>query len=284
MISERVLQSLQAPFLLDGREVFVGASIGIAFATARSASGAGHARRRRRHVPRQGRRQGPPRDLRRRDARAGRAPAEPGERAPRRRSTTERWRSATSRSCRPRPAASSASRRSVAGRCGEPAEVLAMAEETGLAVPLGRQILRAACEQLAEWRTLPRGAGLTVGVNVSARQLGAPDFVAMLRATLRESGLDPRALRLEVSEQRPLARPRRRRDPPRARAGARAGRRAHAHRPLRDGRLAAAAAAPLPGRRDQDLARAGDRDRPATRARSRSCARSSAWRTTSGSR
>jgi EAL domain-containing protein (putative c-di-GMP-specific phosphodiesterase class I) len=83
---------------------------------------------------------------------------------------------------------------------GEPAEVLAMAEETGLAIPLGRQILHAACECLAEWRTLPRGAGLTVGVNVSARQLGAPDFIKMLRATLRESGLDPRALRLEVSE------------------------------------------------------------------------------------
>jgi EAL domain-containing protein (putative c-di-GMP-specific phosphodiesterase class I) len=83
---------------------------------------------------------------------------------------------------------------------GDPAEVLALAEETGLAVPLGRQVLEAAARQLADWRELPRGAGLTIGVNVSARLLGEPDFVAILRRTLEESGLDPRALRLEVSE------------------------------------------------------------------------------------
>jgi EAL domain-containing protein (putative c-di-GMP-specific phosphodiesterase class I) len=83
---------------------------------------------------------------------------------------------------------------------GGPAEVLAMAEETGLVVPLGRHVLEAACAQLARWRALPRGAGLTIGVNVSGRQLGEPDFVSMLRHTLRDSGLDARALRLEVSE------------------------------------------------------------------------------------
>ena len=83
---------------------------------------------------------------------------------------------------------------------GEPAEVLAMADETGLAIPLGHQLLRTACAQLADWRELPRGAGLTIGVNVSARQLGEPGFVAMLIQILHETGLDPRALRLEVSE------------------------------------------------------------------------------------
>jgi EAL domain-containing protein (putative c-di-GMP-specific phosphodiesterase class I) len=83
---------------------------------------------------------------------------------------------------------------------GEPAEVLAMAEETGLAVPLGRQILRSACAQLARWRELPRGAGLTVGVNVTARLLTEPDFIAILARTLAHTDLDHRALRLEVSE------------------------------------------------------------------------------------
>ncbi len=83
---------------------------------------------------------------------------------------------------------------------GEPAEVLAMAEETGLAVPLARQVMRAACAQLAGWRELPRGAGLTMGVNVSGRSLAEPDFIPDLRRTLVETGLDPRALRLEVSE------------------------------------------------------------------------------------
>ena len=83
---------------------------------------------------------------------------------------------------------------------GQPAEVLAMAEETGLAVPLGRQVMRAACAQLADWRELPRGAGLTVGVNVSGRSLAEPDFIPHLERTLSETGLDPRALRLEASE------------------------------------------------------------------------------------
>jgi EAL domain-containing protein (putative c-di-GMP-specific phosphodiesterase class I) len=88
-----------------------------------------------------------------------------------------------------------------AGRgCVEPAEFVAIAEETGLVVPLGRQVLETACAQLAQWRSTPRGAGLTVGVNVSGRQLGEPDFLAMLQAALRGTGLDPRALRLEVKE------------------------------------------------------------------------------------
>jgi EAL domain-containing protein (putative c-di-GMP-specific phosphodiesterase class I) len=61
-------------------------------------------------------------------------------------------------------------------------------------------VLETACRQLAEWRTLPGGEGLTVGVNVSHRQLSEPGFPAELEAVLDASGLDPRALRLEVRE------------------------------------------------------------------------------------
>ncbi len=199
VISGRVLQTMQAPFLLDGREVSVGASIGIAFATARSK---------------------PEQVMRDADVAMYRAKADGKGRhaifdaamhqqVVRRLSLENELRNAIDNGTLEvgyQPIVQAATGRIVGfealGRWphGEPAEVLAMAEETGLAIPLGRQILRAACECLAEWRTLPRGAGLTVGVNVSARQLGAPDFVKMLRATLRESGLDPRALRLEVSE------------------------------------------------------------------------------------
>jgi EAL domain-containing protein (putative c-di-GMP-specific phosphodiesterase class I) len=82
----------------------------------------------------------------------------------------------------------------------EPADFMAIAEETGLVVPLGRQVLESACAQLARWRAGARGAGLTVGVDVSGRQLGEPGFVAHVEATLRATGLDPRALRLEVGE------------------------------------------------------------------------------------
>jgi diguanylate cyclase (GGDEF)-like protein/PAS domain S-box-containing protein len=82
----------------------------------------------------------------------------------------------------------------------EPSEFVAIAEETGLIVPLGRWVLKAACAQLAEWRALPNGTGLIVSVNVSHRQLADPEFSLILREALDETSLDPRALRLEVKE------------------------------------------------------------------------------------
>jgi EAL domain-containing protein (putative c-di-GMP-specific phosphodiesterase class I) len=47
---------------------------------------------------------------------------------------------------------------------------------------------------------MPRGAGLTMGVNVAQRQLTEPGFADVLAAALHDSGLDPAALRLEVKE------------------------------------------------------------------------------------
>ena len=82
----------------------------------------------------------------------------------------------------------------------EPSEFVPIAEETGLIVPLGRWVLRTACAQLAEWRSLPAGAALAMGVNVSHRQLADPEFCPMLASALEETGLDPRALRLEIKE------------------------------------------------------------------------------------
>jgi diguanylate cyclase (GGDEF)-like protein len=82
----------------------------------------------------------------------------------------------------------------------EPSEFVPIAEETGLIVPLGRWVLKAACAQLAQWRELPGGAGLIVSVNVSHRQLADPEFGLILKEALDETGLDPRALRLEVKE------------------------------------------------------------------------------------
>jgi EAL domain-containing protein (putative c-di-GMP-specific phosphodiesterase class I) len=82
----------------------------------------------------------------------------------------------------------------------EPSDFVPIAEETGLIVPLGSWVLRAACEQLAAWRALPEGAGLTVSVNVSHRQLAEPAFADVLTDTLEATRVDPRALRLEVKE------------------------------------------------------------------------------------
>jgi diguanylate cyclase (GGDEF)-like protein/PAS domain S-box-containing protein len=82
----------------------------------------------------------------------------------------------------------------------EPSEFVPIAEETGLIVPLGRWVLKAACAQLAQWRDLPGGTGLIVSVNVSHRQLADPEFGLILKDALEQTGLDPRALRLEVKE------------------------------------------------------------------------------------
>ncbi|HEY6886424.1 MAG TPA: EAL domain-containing protein [Solirubrobacter sp.] len=199
IIAERVLHSLQAPFLLDGRELFIGASIGIALATARS-------------HPQQVMRDADVAMYRAKANGKGRHAvfdAEMHEQVMRRLNLEHELRSAIesgSLEVGYQPIVQAATGRIVGfealGRWphGEPAEVLDMAEETGLAVPLGRQVMRAACAQLAGWRELPRGAGLTLGVNVSGRSLAEPDFIAHLRETLEETGLDPRALRLEVSE------------------------------------------------------------------------------------
>jgi diguanylate cyclase (GGDEF)-like protein len=81
-------------------------------------------------------------------------------------------------------------------------EFLPLAEETGLIVPVGLWAVEEACRQVVEWRQrfahLP---DLSVSVNVSARQLGQPDFVERLRETLQQSGLAPRDLRLELKEE-----------------------------------------------------------------------------------
>src|SRR5690606_17986434 len=63
-----------------------------------------------------------------------------------------------------------------------PAEFVPLAERTGLILPLGRQILQIACEQLATWGREPAMAHLTMAVNVSAREFRQPDFAAQVLA------------------------------------------------------------------------------------------------------
>jgi diguanylate cyclase (GGDEF)-like protein/PAS domain S-box-containing protein len=82
-----------------------------------------------------------------------------------------------------------------------PGEFLPVAEETGLIVPLGRWVLREACRQMAEWqRNHPQQPPLTISVNASSRELADPDLVPNVARVLRETGLDPESLRIEVTE------------------------------------------------------------------------------------
>jgi diguanylate cyclase (GGDEF)-like protein len=76
-----------------------------------------------------------------------------------------------------------------------PAEFIPVAEETGLIVPLGHQLLQAACRDAARWP-----ANLTLSFNVSAVELRDPIFGLSVLGILADAGLDPRRLELEVTE------------------------------------------------------------------------------------
>jgi EAL domain-containing protein (putative c-di-GMP-specific phosphodiesterase class I) len=82
-----------------------------------------------------------------------------------------------------------------------PAEFIPIAEETGLIVPLGTWVLRQACTDVRDWQIrFPATAPQTVNVNLSARQLQESGLVDEVAAVLRESGLPPRSLALEITE------------------------------------------------------------------------------------
>ena len=78
------------------------------------------------------------------------------------------------------------------------ADLVPVAEETGLIVPIGIWVLEQACLQLARWRD--DGHDLTMAVNVSARQLADPRLVEIVAATLARTGVAPEWLCLEVTE------------------------------------------------------------------------------------
>lgn len=87
-----------------------------------------------------------------------------------------------------------------------PIDFIGIAEESGLIVPLGANVLLEACRQAAQWRATRRGHDqLRVSVNVSAAQFGHPTFVPAVAAALSSTGLDPTALWLEITETSVLA-------------------------------------------------------------------------------
>ena len=87
-----------------------------------------------------------------------------------------------------------------------PAEFVPVAEATGLIVPLGRWVLREACRQAAAWHAAGVVGGasgadaLSIAVNLSARQLQDPRIIDDVREALGASGLGPTQLSLEITE------------------------------------------------------------------------------------
>ena len=81
-----------------------------------------------------------------------------------------------------------------------PEDFIPLAEETGLMLPLGQWLLQTACARLAAWAARPELAHLSLALNVSPRQFHHPQFVDQVLAALDRSGADPHKLALELTE------------------------------------------------------------------------------------
>jgi diguanylate cyclase (GGDEF)-like protein len=82
-----------------------------------------------------------------------------------------------------------------------PAEFISVAEDTNLIIPLGLWVLNEACLQMVRWQwQSPGNKLLTLSVNLSGKQFTQPDLVERIELILAETGLDPRRLKLEITE------------------------------------------------------------------------------------
>jgi diguanylate cyclase (GGDEF)-like protein/PAS domain S-box-containing protein len=82
-----------------------------------------------------------------------------------------------------------------------PTDFIPIAEETGLVLQIDRWVLKQACLQMRRWQdALPVTRGMKISVNLSCKQFMQPTIVEQVLETLRETGLDPRSLKLEITE------------------------------------------------------------------------------------
>ncbi|HSI21806.1 MAG TPA: EAL domain-containing protein [Methylophilaceae bacterium] len=81
-----------------------------------------------------------------------------------------------------------------------PAQFIPVAEETSLILPIGQWVLESACQQLKAWENDPRTRALELAVNVSARQFRQSGFVEQVRRVLERTGAAPAKLKLELTE------------------------------------------------------------------------------------
>lgn len=82
-----------------------------------------------------------------------------------------------------------------------PGEFIAVADETGIILPINRQLLHDACRQLRSWQALfPSDPPLTLNVNITPKQFAQPELASEIRKTLLETGLDPSCVNLEITE------------------------------------------------------------------------------------
>jgi Amt family ammonium transporter len=205
-LARRMLEALATPFLVEGRETYVGASVGVALSRAGG--------------------QGAADLLREAEIALYRAKADAGDRVsvfhPRMSaSSMDRLeleldlRRAVERGelrVHYQPLVELRTGRTVGhealvrwehptrGQLG-PLSFIPLAEETGLILAVGDVVLGEACRQARAWqRSDPSLAGLVVSVNLSARQFARPDLAARIAGVVAETGLPPETLELEITE------------------------------------------------------------------------------------
>jgi diguanylate cyclase (GGDEF)-like protein/PAS domain S-box-containing protein len=81
-----------------------------------------------------------------------------------------------------------------------PGYFIELAEETGMIVPIGQWVLEAACKQLKAWEAIPQMRGLTLAVNISSKQFHQDDFVSHVKYIVKKQGIHPALLKLELTE------------------------------------------------------------------------------------
>jgi diguanylate cyclase (GGDEF)-like protein/PAS domain S-box-containing protein len=85
--------------------------------------------------------------------------------------------------------------------CIQPDKFIALAEETEMIVPIGQWVLSEACRQMRAWQDeFPEHGALSISVNLSCKQFRQTDLVEQINSALIETGLDPRCLKLEITE------------------------------------------------------------------------------------
>ena len=82
-----------------------------------------------------------------------------------------------------------------------PGEFIAVADETGIILPINQQLLYEACRQLRSWHALfPSDPPLTLNVNITPKQFAQPDLASQIGKILQEIGVDPCSVNLEITE------------------------------------------------------------------------------------